>query len=430
VRTVGDLLGEGLRTLGVTRVWGAPLAGLGDHPGLDLIPIDDPGLACLLADADGRVNGGLGVASVPGGVLHLSSRPGGTAYPRSIETADELVDALGSFGAAAVPETVAVHLALGLDEPVADDLRTRRDGVGGVVMTLDPMFADLDLAFVAGPGVVRSGNSEAARRFATSVGAPLVASVGAKGVVRWDSPFDGGTVGLQEHDLSLAGVTGADVVIASGIDPDETPLDALGPVVQEVEAWQLPALTARWTGSRRPPTDRTALVAAISAVLTPRYESTATPLDPARAALHLSGAAPDGGVVCSEAGRAGFWIARAMPTGIPGSMVVSATPQDGAAAAMALAARVAGRPAVAVCDGMCEMTGAVMELARTLGVGLAIQEWRPSGAQMGPDEHATQTVRDFTSDVVEARSIAVATDDLDDVIEAAGSVVAWRGQLS
>jgi hypothetical protein len=76
------------------------------------------------------------------------------------------------------------------------------------------------------------------------------------------------------------------------------------------------------------------------------------------------------------------------------------------------------------------MTGAVMELARTLGVGLAIQEWRPSGAQMGPDEHASQTVRDFTSDVVEARSIAVATDDLDDVIEAAGSVVAWRGQLS
>jgi hypothetical protein len=414
----------------VTRVWGAPIDELGSQPGLDLIRIDDPALACLLADADGRVNGGLGVASVPGGVLHLSSKPGGTAYPRSIETAEELVETLAAFGARDVPETVALHLALDLDEPIADDLRTRRDEVGGVVMTLDPMFAELDLAFVAGPGVVRSGNTEAARRFATSVGAPLVASAGAKGVFRWDSAFDGGTVGLQAHDLSLAGVTGADVVIASGIDPDETPLDALGAVVQEVEAWQLPALTARWTGSRRPPTDRTELVAAISRVLTPRYESTARPLDPARAALHLSGAAPDGGVVCSEAGRAGFWIARAMPTGIPGSMVVAATRQDGAAAAMALAARVAGRPAVAVCDGMTEMTASVIEQARSLGVGLAIQEWRPSGAPVAPEEHASQTIRDFDADVVVARSMAVATDDLGDVTDAAGPVVAWEGLLA
>jgi hypothetical protein len=430
VRTVGDLLGEGLRTLGVTRVWGAPIDALGDHPGLDLVRIDDPGLACLLADADGRVNGGHGVASVPGGVLHLSSKPGGTAYPRSIGSAEDLVEALAELGERDVPETVALHLELDLDEPVADELRSRRNDVAGVVLTLDPMFADLDLAFVVGPGVVRGGHGEEARRFATSVGAPLVASAGAKGVFRWDSPFDGGTIGLQERDLALAGVRGADVVIASGIDPDETPIESLGPVVQEVEAWQLPALTARWTGTRPPPTDRTALVRDMSTVLTPRYESTSTPLDPARAALHLSGAAPDAAVVCVEAGWAGFWIARAMPTGLPGSAVVPATRQEGAAAAMALTARLAGRPAVAVCDEMSGTTAAVMELARSLGVGLAIQEWRTAGARTPTDEHAAQTIRDFTSDVVVARSIAVATDDVEDVVETAGPVVAWDGLVS
>jgi thiamine pyrophosphate-dependent acetolactate synthase large subunit-like protein len=430
VRTVGDLLGEGLRTLGVTRVWGAPIDELGDHPGLDLIRVDDPGLSCLLADADGRVNGRHGVAAVPGGILHLSSKPGGTAYPRTIESAEELVEALAELGGRDVPETVALHLSLDLDEPVADELRTRRDEVTGVVMTLDPMFADLDLAFVVGPGVVRSRNDDAARRFATSAGAPLVGSAGAKGIFRWDSPFDGGTIGLQERDLALTGVTGADVVIASGIDPDEIPLTSLGPVVQEVDPWQLPALTARWTGTRRPPEDRTPLVAAMSSALTPRYESTAAPLDAARAALHLSGAAPDGGVVCAEAGWAGFWIARAMPTGIPGSVVVPGTRQEGAAAAMALAARLAGRPAVAVSDAMSETTAAVMELARSLAVGLAVQEWGPSGARATTDEHASQTMRDFTSDVVVARSIAVATDDLDAIVEAAGPVVAWDGLLS
>jgi Thiamine pyrophosphate enzyme, central domain len=430
VRTVGDLLGEGLRTLGVARVWGEPIDGLADHPGLDLVRVDDPELACLVADADGRVNGGHGVASVPGGVLHLSSNPGGTAYPRTIETAEDLVEALAELGAHDVPETVALHLALDLGEPVADELRTRRGAAAGVVMTLDPEFADLDLAFVVGPGVVRSGNGEAARRFATSAGAALVGSAGAKGIFQWDSPFDGGTIGLQANDPALAGVAGADVVIASGIDPVETPLESLGAVVQEVEAWQLPALTARWTGSRPPPAERSALVAAMSTVLTPRYESTATPLDPARAALHLSGAAPDDGVVCTEAGWAGFWIARAMPTGIAGSVVVPAMRQEGAAAAMALAARVAGRPAVAVCDGMTEITASVMELARSLGIGLAIQEWRPSGAPMETGEHASQTVTDFTSDIVVARSIAVATDDARDVVDAAGPVLAWDRLLS
>ncbi len=97
---------------------------------------------------------------------------------------------------------------------------------------------------------------------------------------------------------------------------------------------------------------------------------------------------------------------------------------------MALAARVAGRPAIAVCDGMTEITASVMELARSLGVGLATQEWRHDGAAMSTDDHAAQTVRDFDSDVVVSRSIAVVTDDVRDLVAAAGPVVAWDGLLA
>ena len=48
-RTVEDLLASRLRRLGVRRTYGSAL---GD---LDHVPVDDPDLAVLLADADGRI---------------------------------------------------------------------------------------------------------------------------------------------------------------------------------------------------------------------------------------------------------------------------------------------------------------------------------------------------------------------------------------
>jgi hypothetical protein len=412
-RTVRDLLREGLDLLGVSRLWGDDL---------------DPDLACLMADADGRVNGGHGAAMVAGGVLHLSSQPGGTAYPRTVESAEELADALGEVAARPVPGTTALHLALDLDAPVPGDLVVASTEARSVVMTLDPMFADLAMGFVVGPGVVRGGHDEQARRFARSAGVPVATSFGAKGVFRWDSPFDGGTIGLQEHDAELAGLGATvDVVIAGGIDPDETSVESLGPVVQQVEPAQLAALTAGWTGSRAAPTERTRLASTLATLLGPRYESTMTPLDPCRAALHLSGAAPAGAVVCGEAGWSGFWLARAFPTGIPGSLVVPATRQAGVSIAMALAARLAGRPAIAVCDGLDDAGATVLELARSLGVGLAVQEWRPDAAPMSTDDHAAASIAAFGADEVTVSEVAVSVDELSDLVEGVGPVSAWGG---
>ena len=95
---------------------------------------------------------------------------------------------------------------------------------------------------LVGPGIVRSEHVEGLDRFARSAGVGIVNTYGAKGVFRWDSPFHFGTVGLQERDLELAGIGDAEIVIVAGLDTDEVPLAALGPVVQEVESWQLPAL--------------------------------------------------------------------------------------------------------------------------------------------------------------------------------------------
>ena len=70
--SVASLLERRLRQLGVSRVYGAALGGL-EH-----IPVEDPDIAVLLADADGRIghwdgSGRLGAALLEGPILHLSS---------------------------------------------------------------------------------------------------------------------------------------------------------------------------------------------------------------------------------------------------------------------------------------------------------------------------------------------------------------------
>ena len=164
----------------------------------------------------------------------------------------------------------------------------------------------------------------------------------------------------------------------------------------------------------------------LSEIVTPMYESTAVPLSPARAALHLSGAAPEHAIVCADASLAGFWIARTFPTGTPGGMVVTATPQPGFAAAAALACRMAGVPAIAVCDDLDETTEIVVELAHSLGVGLSVQAWQLDGEELTPDEHARFCEAAFLTETAEVREIAVAVDDLDAVVELAGPLTAWR----
>ncbi len=49
----------------------------------------------------------------------------------------------------------------------------------------------------------------------------MVNTWGAKGVFVWNDPHHFGTVGLQAHDFDLAGLGDVEVLVTSGLDPDE-----------------------------------------------------------------------------------------------------------------------------------------------------------------------------------------------------------------
>lgn len=429
-QTLADVLEHRLRQLGVARVYGQPLGGL-RH-----VAVESPDLAVLLADADGRLghhdgSGRLGAALLDGPILHLSSAPGGVAPLQTITTAEELLNALVDPAAMFVPGTLALHLDLDLDAPAAAGLAATDQPERVPVMTLDPSMASLDIVLVVGPGVVRANALEGARAFARTGGFGIVNTWGAKGIERWDSPFHFGTVGLQERDMELAGLPEADVVIVSGLDPAETPLDQLGSwVVQEVPPGQLGALATGWTPTREFP-ERPPLYEALSKVVTPLYESAAVPLTGARAALHLSGALPDGGIAVADPGAAGFWIARTFPTSIPGSVCVPATFAPGFAAAAALVCRLEGRPCLAVSDqlggveGIDDVSAAVLELAESLSQPVALQLWGPDGSLESSTSHVELLADSLVSDTVRIDDVPVDVAATEALERVAGPLVAW-----
>jgi len=428
--TIGQALEARLRQLGVSRVYGEPLAGLAH------VPVPDPDLAVLLADADGRLghhdgSGRLGAAWLAGPILHLSSRPGGTAPLLTVTSAEALANALADPPGMVVPGTLALHLDLDLDAPAPDGLVATDEPERMAVMTLDPSLASLDIVLVVGPGVVRAGAVDDLRSFARTSGFGILNSWGAKGVERWDSPFHFGTAGLQERDLALGGVPEADIVIVSGLDPDETPLDGLGNwVVQDVPPTQLAALATGWTPSRELP-ERPPLYESLAKVITPLYESDSVPLTGARAALHLSGALPDRGIAVADPGAAGFWLARTFPTSIPGSVCVPATFTPGFAAAAAVVCALEGRPCLAVTDqvggvdGIDDVSAAVLELAESLQLGVALQLWGQDGTLADSTAHVELLATSLATDRVRIDEVPVDLDAIGPLEAVAGPLIAW-----
>ena len=427
-RTVEDLLVARLRQLGVSRAYGAELRGL-DH-----VPVADPDLAVLLADADGRIghvdgSGRLGAATLAGPILHLSSAPGGTAPLQTVGSVEELVDALAGPPGLALPGTLAPPRAPDLTEPLSHDPLPSGDHERTPVLTLDPSLSGLRLLALAGPGVIRTGSEDALRSFSRAAGAPVLATWGAIGLKRWDSPFHAGVGGLQERDLVLGGLDDADVVVATGLDPDELPAARLAHLVlQEVPPRQLAALCRDWPARGATPPDRPSVRTALAPVLTPLWESEGPPLTAARAALHLSGALPDEGIVVADPGPVGFWVARALPTSFPGSVCVPATVEPGFAAAAALVASLDGRPCLAVTDGAGaahDATAAVVDLARVLRVPFALQVWGEEGAPCPAAEHVELLDALLATTDVRVDRVAVDLGIPDRLVDLAGPVVAW-----
>jgi hypothetical protein len=431
--TVGDVVAAVLEELGVVRVHGLPLGGL-RH-----VPVADWDLAVLLADADGRLggpdgHGRLGAALLPGPVLHLSSAPGGRSPLRTVGSVEELLEVLVGAPGRDLPAATAVHLDLDLSAPAPAGPLERPRGDRVPLVVLDPSMAGLRLLLVAGPGVVRSGATAELRDLARHVGAPVLSTFGALGVEPPDSPYHAGVAGLQARDLELGGLGAADVVLATGLDPDEVPEAALaaGPggalPVLEVPPGQLGELARRWTGERPGPPDRPSQRSALAPVLTPLVESSAEPLPAARAAVLLAGAVGATGVAVADPGAAGFWVARCFPAYGPGRVLVPATAEPGLAAAVALVAALEGRRCVAVTDPVgaaAPATGAVLELARSLGSSPRLQVWGADGPALG-----TEAFVDLLSPVDDGPRVDAVGIDLDlpsALVEAAGPLVAWGG---
>ncbi|MFM7067902.1 MAG: hypothetical protein ACKOYM_00430, partial [Actinomycetes bacterium] len=124
--TVADVLFGRLAELGVGRLYVVPegfdASSCASH-GIHVVRVDDPDVAVLLADADGRIGhrdgrGRLGAALVSGPIVHLSSRPGGVAPLQTIGSPEDLVDALAVIQGVDVPGTNALHLDVDLEAPV------------------------------------------------------------------------------------------------------------------------------------------------------------------------------------------------------------------------------------------------------------------------------------------------------------------------
>jgi thiamine pyrophosphate-dependent acetolactate synthase large subunit-like protein len=357
--SVRQLIDRLLQAAGVTDVFGDP----------------DPLVASVLADAAGRLGPAPGAAWLPDQVLRLSSRPGPAVEPVVVRTSEDVAAAVAAaldIAADVVPGTTALRFDLDLDGPAPDAPR-RGAGLQSRHVEVPEIPRAGRVMVLAGPGVLRAGAVDGLQALATRAGLAVVNTWGAKGVFDWQSPHHGGTAGLQERDFELSGFEDVDLIIATGVDTDESPRLrwALAPVV-DVDPMALAPLAAAWDRPAETP-ERPELYTALSAVIMPMFEQPGTP---PHAVAQLKSALPSGGLVIADPGPAGFWVARTFPTSELGSVVVPATMAPGFAAAAAVVAGLRGRHAVALTTAPTdETTGAVLEAASRRGVGVDLRAW-------------------------------------------------------
>jgi len=193
---------------------------------------------------------------------------------------------------------------------------------------------------LVGPGVL--ANLPGVRALAEAVGVAVINTWGAKGTFRWDSPYHGGTAGLQERDFELAGLGEVDLLLTAGLDPDEVTTAPWEPRAEVVDlpVAELGVLAAKWPHEPFEPS-RPRLYTELAAVVQPLY---ADPASPAARLNAMNQALAPGGVVLAPPGLLGFWVARTWSTTVPGSVVVPASVEPGLTERLAAEAAAGGRP--------------------------------------------------------------------------------------
>ena len=410
----------------MTRVFGQAVAGA-PH-----VAVRDYSLAALLADAAGHIGPGPGVAFLADRRLRVSSRPGGRAAPVAVTDPAGLVAAVAYACAVAggpVPATAELALELDLDASVDDLAPPRPATVAGDDATGPPAPSPAgSVAVLAGPGVIRTGHLDGVRALAAAAGLGVANTWGAKGMFAWDSPHHLGTCGLQADDFALLGFGDVDLLVVTGLDPDQAPEArwALAPYTVAAPE-QLGALARTWAGvAVAGPSNR--LYPQLAAVVQRLSPSAQVPLSPARAVADLRAALPPGGVIAADPGLAGLWVARTFPTTDARSIGVPATVAPGYAAAAALAARLDGRPAIAVTTAPVDaMTARVLELAAALGVGFPLELWAREGRLARADDHRVDVQAALDHNRVTELTVPVEASHTDALLAVAGDVVAWGG---
>ena len=228
-------------------------------------------------------------------------------------------------------------------------------------LTAVPARRGARVVVVAGPGAAHA--QRGMRVLAGITGATVVNTVGAKGLLPWDDPLHGGTVGLQRGDAELAEVLSADLVVTTGLDRRESvslaaALDARHGEVVDVDPAHLALAAGGW-----PPADgpgaRPPFYAAVAAVAGPLYQQEGSA---PWAAARLAADRPEDGLVVAPPGPTGFWVGRTFPTAAPGSVVVPAGRPAGTAEEIALLSARAGRPTTLVVPAPVQVEGVTVEV--------------------------------------------------------------------
>jgi len=302
-------------------------------------------------------------------------------------------------------------------------------------VVLPDLPRDGRVVVLAGPGVLEpsdGGGPLGLRAFAHAGALGVANTWGAKGVFDWDSPHHLGTCGLQARDFELLGWSGADAIIATGVDEAESPRPrfALAPVF-DVDPRDLASLAGSVRATGTPLVNE--LYGRLAAVAQPGFVDDRVPLHPARAVADLGAALPPGGLLSADPGVAGLWVARTFPTPAvaPGGdrrVVVPSDRTPGAAARVAAAAARVGRPAVIVTtDPVPTATAVVVDELAAEGVHLVLVVWSERGSLVRVAEHRERLDLALAGPHTSVVEVPVALDLTDLLVDAAGPVVAWGG---
>jgi thiamine pyrophosphate-dependent acetolactate synthase large subunit-like protein len=294
---------------------------------------------------------------------------------------------------------------------------------------------------LAGHGVISGDAVPALHAFCERTGLGVLNTFTSKGLFRWDSPYHLGTGCLQERDLQLAGARPESPVLVVGVDADECRpalLRATGidPDRLAESAWRSVAVAdladaaARVTASWGGPPDKPPLPEMFQVMwdlAQPLYKLEDAPLNPARAASDIVAALGPDGVVCAEAGRSGWWVARTVPTVRLGSVQVPAAATPGLAIERAVACARSGVPVVAVLDEpVTAGAGAALAAARREGLPLVVEVWGAADAEPLDATAHQQRVRDaLAAGVVTLLQPAIDFSPTSDLVAACGPLVAW-----